>query len=97
VALPVFHELMLKIYRDKLAGPPPSFPPQMEQRITEYLQGDARAVVVDAAPSGRATDAPRGHASPAESEGLLHHATASAEPIPTTKSSSVPLNPIRDR
>ena len=96
VALPVFHELMLKIYRDQLAGPPPSFPPQMEQRITQYLQGEARAVVVDAAPSGRATDAPRGHASPAESEWLLNHATA-FEPIPTTKLSSVPLNPIRDR
>jgi membrane peptidoglycan carboxypeptidase len=33
VALPVFQELMLRVYRDQLAGPRPSFPPQMEQRI----------------------------------------------------------------
>jgi penicillin-binding protein 1A len=92
VALPVFQELMLRVYRDKIAGPPPSFPAQMEQRITRYLQGDAPALVVDAALSGVATGAPRGHASPAESEGLLH-ATVFG-PIPTTKSSSVPLKPI---
>src|SRR4029077_7272596 len=40
VALPVFRELMLAVYRDKIAGPLPSFPPQMEQRITRYLDGD---------------------------------------------------------
>src|SRR5207302_5504484 len=34
VALPVFQELMLRVYRDKLAGPVPSFPLEMEQRIT---------------------------------------------------------------
>jgi membrane carboxypeptidase/penicillin-binding protein len=37
VALPVFEELMLRVYRDKIAGPVPSFPPLMEQRITRYL------------------------------------------------------------
>lgn len=41
VALPVFQELMLKIYHDKIVGPPPAFPPDMEQRITLYLRGDA--------------------------------------------------------
>jgi penicillin-binding protein 1A len=40
VALPVFRELMLAVYRDKIAGPLPSFPPQMEHRITRYLEGD---------------------------------------------------------
>ena len=50
VALPVFQELMLRVYRDKIAGPVPSFPPQMEQRITRYLQGDTPAVAVDTAP-----------------------------------------------
>ena len=59
VALPVFEELMLRVYRDKIAGPVPSFPPQMEQRITRYLQGDApRALVADLAPSLVATRAP---------------------------------------
>ena len=58
VALPVFQELMLKVYRDKIVGPVPAFPAQMEQRITRYLQGDAPALVVDPALSGATTDAP---------------------------------------
>jgi penicillin-binding protein 1A len=59
VALPVFEELMLRVYRDKIAGPVPSFPPQMEQRITSYLQGDASpALVADLAPGLVATRAP---------------------------------------
>jgi membrane carboxypeptidase/penicillin-binding protein len=110
VALPVFQELMLRVYRDKIAGSLPSFPPEMEQRISRYLQGDVPALVEDAAMSAAATlrepqggpqqdrgatGAPRGHASPAEAEWLLHHATVIG-PIPTTKLSSVPLNPIRD-
>jgi penicillin-binding protein 1A len=47
VALPVFEELMLKVYRDKLFGPPPSFPSQMEQRITRYLQDNAPTLSAD--------------------------------------------------
>lgn len=39
VALPVFKELMLKVYREKLVGPVPQFPPQMEQNINDYLSG----------------------------------------------------------
>jgi penicillin-binding protein 1A len=95
VALPVFQELMLRVYRDKIAGPLPSFPPEMEQRITHYLEGDAPALVVDAARSGAATGVPREDASPAEAEWFLHHATGFG-PIPTTQSSFLPLNPIRD-
>ncbi|MGZ8486121.1 MAG: transglycosylase domain-containing protein [Candidatus Binatia bacterium] len=37
VALPVFRELMLRVYRDKLVGPVPRFPAQMEQNINDYL------------------------------------------------------------
>jgi penicillin-binding protein 1A len=44
VALPVFQEVMLKAYRDGLVGPVPAFPGPMEQRITQYLAGDAPAV-----------------------------------------------------
>jgi len=57
VALPVFQELMLRVYRDKIAGPLPLFPPQMEQRITQYLQGDVPAIVVNRAASGAAPGA----------------------------------------
>jgi penicillin-binding protein 1A len=37
LALPVFQELMLKIYRSGIVGPVPAFPDQMEKRITAYL------------------------------------------------------------
>jgi membrane carboxypeptidase/penicillin-binding protein len=49
LALPVFQELMLKVYRDGIVGPVPAFPAQMEQRITRYLQDlqdEAPALVV---------------------------------------------------
>jgi penicillin-binding protein 1A len=67
LALPVFQELMLKVYRDGLVGPVPAFPAQMEQHITRYLQDlqdDVPALVVDLAASGVVTGAPRGPASP---------------------------------
>jgi membrane carboxypeptidase/penicillin-binding protein len=40
VALPVFKEIMLRVYRDKLAGPVPEFPAQMERNINNYLKGE---------------------------------------------------------
>jgi penicillin-binding protein 1A len=39
LALPVFRELMLRVYREKLVGPVPTFPAQMEQNINDYLAG----------------------------------------------------------
>ncbi|MGE5817375.1 MAG: transglycosylase domain-containing protein [Deltaproteobacteria bacterium] len=39
VALPVFQELMLRVYREKLVGAVPEFPAQMEQNINDYLAG----------------------------------------------------------
>lgn len=39
VALPVFREIMLRVYREKIAGPVPEFPAQMEQNINAYLKG----------------------------------------------------------
>lgn len=58
VALPIFREVMLRVYHDQLAGPAPSFPPPLEERITLYLQGasgavSAAALVTDDSP-GRA-------------------------------------------
>ena len=41
VALPVFREIMLRAYREKLLGPVPEFPAQMEQNINAYLKGDS--------------------------------------------------------
>jgi penicillin-binding protein 1A len=40
VALPVFKEIALKVYAEKLVGPVPKFPAEMEQSINNYLQGD---------------------------------------------------------
>jgi penicillin-binding protein 1A len=87
LALPVFRELMLKVYGDALVGPVPAFPDQMEQRITRYLDGDAPALVVD--PVVSAIRSPRRAARPAELEWLLNHGTVSG-PVPTTPSSLVP-------
>jgi membrane peptidoglycan carboxypeptidase len=53
VALPVFQELMLKVYGEGLVGPVPAFPAEMEQRISRYLQGGSATlslVPVEACP-----------------------------------------------
>jgi hypothetical protein len=36
-ALPIFREVMLRVYRDELVGPVPEFPPAIEEGIEEYL------------------------------------------------------------
>jgi hypothetical protein len=39
---------MLGIYHDRLVGPAPTFPADMERRITNFLSGDVpEAVAVD--------------------------------------------------
>ena len=38
LALPVFQEVMLGVYRDTIVGPAPAFPTRMEERITASLQ-----------------------------------------------------------
>jgi penicillin-binding protein 1A len=83
VALPVFQDVMLGLYRDQITGPAPSFPPEMEQRITRYLQSDAPALVADTAPSVAVTGAQPAPASPGEAEWFLHPATLIA-PVTTT-------------
>jgi penicillin-binding protein 1A len=40
LALPVFKEIVLSAYGEKLVGPVPQFPAEMEQRIDVYLKGD---------------------------------------------------------
>jgi penicillin-binding protein 1A len=41
VALPVFKEIMVRVYADKIVGPVPEFPPRMEQGINDYLTGES--------------------------------------------------------
>jgi penicillin-binding protein 1A len=48
VALPVFRELMLKIYHDQIVGSAPVFPDLMEARIDQYLHGEPAAPVAAA-------------------------------------------------
>jgi membrane carboxypeptidase/penicillin-binding protein len=38
VALPVFREIALRVYGEKLIGPVPQFPAEMEQSINDYLE-----------------------------------------------------------
>ena len=49
VALPVFREIVLSAYGEKLVGSAPRFPAEMEQRIDVYLRGDP--VATTAVPS----------------------------------------------
>jgi penicillin-binding protein 1A len=39
-ALPVFREIMLNVYHEKLVGPVPRFPAEIEENINAYLRGD---------------------------------------------------------
>jgi penicillin-binding protein 1A len=47
-ALPVFQEVILRLYQSQIVGLPPPFPPQMERRITRYLTGDDTPDAADA-------------------------------------------------
>ena len=40
-ALPIFREIMLRVYQDKLVGPAPLFPREIEEGIDEYLATQA--------------------------------------------------------
>jgi penicillin-binding protein 1A len=46
VALPVFKEIVLGAYGEKLVGPVPLFPAEMEQKIDDYLKGDSAETTV---------------------------------------------------
>ena len=45
VALPVFREIMLNVYAEKLVGPAPRFPAQMEEHIDFFLGGGVAATI----------------------------------------------------
>jgi penicillin-binding protein 1A len=93
VALPVFQEVMLKVYHDAIVGPVPAFPDQMEERITRYLQGHgddvAPAIVANAILPVVAPTTLSAHPSPAEYTWLFSHATIFGS-TPAMKAVSVP-------
>ena len=49
VALPVFREVMLRVYESRITGAAPSFPRGIEQRITQYLTNPPPPALVAAA------------------------------------------------
>ncbi len=56
VALPVFKEVVLRAYGEKLLGPAPRFPAELEQHINVFLQNDAMdktAITEAMAPSAK--------------------------------------------
>jgi penicillin-binding protein 1A len=48
-ALPIFREIMLRIYQDQLAGPVPRFPREIEEGIDDYLRAQAETEVLEGA------------------------------------------------
>jgi penicillin-binding protein 1A len=50
VALPVFREIMLRVYHEKILGPAPVFPDRMEKNINNYLRSRLVDVEDDPAP-----------------------------------------------
>jgi penicillin-binding protein 1A len=51
LALPIFREIMLGVYKDKLVGPVPRFPREVEERIDDYLAMAAVQQAVNTAPA----------------------------------------------
>jgi len=56
-ALPIFREIMLRVYKDKLVGPVPKFPREIENGIDKYLTLQADRNVLPA-PVGAAAVSP---------------------------------------
>ena len=52
LALPVFQELMIGVYREQIVGPRPAFPASMEDRITAFLLPPTPPAATDVARSG---------------------------------------------
>jgi penicillin-binding protein 1A len=56
LALPVFRDVVLRAYGEKLLGPVPRFPDEMERHIDAYLEVGAREPAAAAAPAQRDGD-----------------------------------------
>jgi penicillin-binding protein 1A len=89
LALPVFQEVMLGVYRDKIVGAPPAFPAPMEARITAslllpaFLLPNLLPPATDAAGDAVAYvfSARHRRASPAETDWLLQNGMTVWTPI----------------
>jgi penicillin-binding protein 1A len=57
LALPIFREIMLRVYQAQLFGPAPTFPPEIEKSIDDYLARRA-ASKIPPAPAESATPDP---------------------------------------
>jgi penicillin-binding protein 1A len=56
-ALPIFREIMLRVYQEQLVGPAPHFPSEMEKRIDGYLATQALLEVGSEKPPQTSTTA----------------------------------------
>ncbi|HSL52665.1 MAG TPA: transglycosylase domain-containing protein [Candidatus Deferrimicrobiaceae bacterium] len=54
-ALPIFREVMLQVYGRRLVGPVPQFPPEIEERIDEYLARQAAPRITPLGPPSELT------------------------------------------
>jgi penicillin-binding protein 1A len=50
-ALPLFREIILKVYQEKLVGPAPRFPAEMEENIDAYLRREFQPTIARGAPN----------------------------------------------
>jgi membrane carboxypeptidase/penicillin-binding protein len=60
-ALPIFREIMLRVYKDKLVGQAPHFPREIEDGIDQYLAAQVVPEVSRADPGPRALSPRAGH------------------------------------
>ena len=50
-ALPLFREVILKVYQEKLVGPAPRFPAEMEENIDAYLRREFQPTIARGSPN----------------------------------------------
>jgi penicillin-binding protein 1A len=83
LAMPVFRELMLAVYRDKIVGAVPRFPARMEARITASLLPPDPPLVTDVAGDAVVSVfSPRSRrTSPAETHWLLQNGVKVQTPV----------------
>ena len=83
LALPVFQELMLGVYRDKIVGAAPAFPARMEARITASLLPPTPPPATDVAGDAVAglSGARDRHTLPGETDWLLKNGMTGEAPI----------------
>jgi hypothetical protein len=83
LAMPVFQELMLGVYRDKIVGAAPAFPVGMEERITASLLPPSPPPATDVA-GGAVADvfgAKHRPTLPGETDWLLKNGMSGEAPI----------------